>query len=678
MPQLMNAPPFSAVEPVTEVLHGVTITDPYRWLEEQDSPRTREWLAEQQGYARSYLDSIPGRVQIRQRVSDLLDVETYDSVLQSGDQYFFRKRKPGQEQPCIFFRDGIDGADQLLIDPAERGTGPYTAVKPMRVSPNGGLLLYEVKQGGERTGTFEVLDIARGKTLPDSLPRGYLRGFVFSPDSSSFFYSHEPLSADRPGYRAVCRHVLGTPSHDDQEVFFAGENANLRLSMVSDRQRMGILVYDFGDPTSTDFYLWEMNSESEPTPIVKHAPFKFTPSLCDDGRIIAITDNDAPNYKIVEIRPCDGQDAKFIDLVPETDWPIQGWTVADKNTFVSYFRNLKSEIAIFDFAGKTVGQIPTGISNTVRLLGGDNNEEVLFERESFADPNAICTFCPKLGEIRTFAAKIIPFQSDDFDCTQVWFKGSDGTEIPMSLVGRKDLLDRRALPTIMTSYGGYGVPMTPQFSVLVAFLMERGCIFALPNIRGGSEFGVAWHEAAKRRKRQVAIDDFLSAANWLVESNRTAKGRLGVFGGSNSGLLVAAALTQRPDLFAAVLCMVPMLDMVRYHMFDNAHIWKDEFGTSESPEDLAALLAYSPYHNVRKGIAYPATMIVSGDADRNCNPLHARKMTARLQAANSGDQPIFLDYSRKRGHSPVLPLSHRVDALTDRLAFLCDRLNLPI
>jgi prolyl oligopeptidase len=248
----------------------------------------------------------------------------------------------------------------------------------------------------------------------------------------------------------------------------------------------------------------------------------------------------------------------------------------------------------------------------------------------------------------------------------------------MYLVGRRAILDAADSPTIMTSYGGYGVSMTPQFSVFVAFLMERGCLFALPNIRGGAELGVEWHNAARRRHRQTAYDDFLSAAEWLIETGRTARGRLAIFGGSNSGLLVGAALTQRPDLFTAVVCMVPMLDMLRYHLFDNTHVWKDEFGTADDPGDFAALEKYSPYHRVRDGVAYPATMIVSGDADTNCNPLHARKMTARLQAANTSGRPIVLDYSRFRGHSPVLPLSARIEALTDRMAFLCEQLQLSV
>jgi prolyl oligopeptidase len=248
----------------------------------------------------------------------------------------------------------------------------------------------------------------------------------------------------------------------------------------------------------------------------------------------------------------------------------------------------------------------------------------------------------------------------------------------MYLVGRKEVVEGGCHPAIMTSYGGYGVSMTPQFSVFAAFLIERGCLFALPNIRGGAEFGAAWHQAAKRRNRQTAYDDFLSAAEWLIQTGRTRPDKLAIFGGSNSGLLVGAATTQRPELFRAVVCMVPMLDMLRYHLFDNAEVWSEEFGTAEDREDFEALRRYSPYHQVRDGVPYPATMIVSGDADRNCNPLHARKMTARLQAANASAYPIFLDYSPFRGHSPVLPLSVRIDALTDRMAFLCDQLHLPV
>lgn len=246
----------------------------------------------------------------------------------------------------------------------------------------------------------------------------------------------------------------------------------------------------------------------------------------------------------------------------------------------------------------------------------------------------------------------------------------------MILMGREDVLEQDSQPIIMTSYGGFGVCMTPQFSVFVALLAERGCIFALPAIRGGSEFGVEWHHAAKRRKRQTAYDDFLCAAEWLIDTGRTTPDKLAIFGGSNSGLLVGTVMTQRPYLFRAVLCIAPILDMVRYHLFDSADVWRAEFGAADDEEDFAVLASYSPYHHVFQGVIYPATMIVSGDADGNCNPLHARKMTARLQQANASAHPILLDYSQFRGHSPVLPLSDRIDALTDRVAFVCDQLQL--
>jgi prolyl oligopeptidase len=394
---------------------------------------------------------------------------------------------------------------------------------------------------------------------------------------------------------------------------------------------------------------------------------------------LAITDRHAPNRRIVEIRLRENGEHEWIDIVPESDTPIRNWLVVGDSIFVSYTKDMQHSVSIFDFFGKKTGEVPVRSEETLRLIGGSpDGDELLLETESFTEPISIYRYSAKSNERTLWAKRSIPFDSTDFIHSQIWFMSKDGTRIPMYLVGRQDVLKRSSNPTIMTSYGGYGVSMTPQFSIFVAFLMERGCLFALPNIRGGLEFGIKWHNAAKRRNRQTAYDDFLSAAEWLLKTGRTAPGKLAIFGGSNSGLLVGAALTQRPDLFRAVVCMVPMLDMLRYHLFDNAHIWKDEFGTVEDPEDFAVLAKYSPYHRVSDGVAYPATMIVSGDADRNCNPLHARKMTARLQAANVSDHPIFLDYSKFRGHSPVLPLGERVEALTDRMAFLCDQLQLPV
>jgi prolyl oligopeptidase len=678
VPGLTLAPPASQVEPVIEVLHGVAVSDPYRWLEDQDSPRTREWIREQTQYARNYLESIPGRERIRERIREFLAVETYESPLKSGNRYIFRKRLSDAEQPSIYLREGPDGKDELLVDPARFGQGPHTAVKPLRISPDGRLLLYEIKQGGERTGTFALLDIDRRRTLPDILPRGYLRGFAFAPDGRSFCYAHEASDSGAPFRRAAFRHVIGSNFEVDQEIFCAGEGEKLRLCLISDRERIGFLVYRFLGKTFTDFFLKPWSEKSAPQPLIRDAAYSFGPLLIQ-RRILAITDRDAPNLRIVELRLQEGREAEWVDIVPESEYRIERWAVAGDRMLVLQAKNRERRISVFDLSRRKVEEQIIQPEETVRIAGGGpESDEVFLERESFTEPIRMVRYSPIRNECSHWAERTAPFDPTEFTHLQVSYPSKDGTLIPMYLVGRKEILAGGCHPAIMTSYGGYGVSMTPQFSVFVAFLMERGCLFALPNIRGGSEFGVEWHKAAKRRKRQTAYDDFLAAAEWLIETGRTTPDRLAIFGGSNSGLLVGAAMTQRPDLFRAVVCMVPMLDMLRYHLFDNAHIWQEEFGTAEDPEDFSALAAYSPYHRVREGVSYPATMIVSGDADRNCNPLHARKMTARLQAANASTNPIFLDYSNHRGHSPVLPLSDRIEALTDRMAFLCDQLRLPV
>ena len=676
MPKFTEPPPHSQIELVTDFLHGVPVEDPYRWLEDQDSPRTRAWIREQTRYARKYLDATPGRDLIRRRIREFLAVETYDSLQKAGSRYFFRKRFPDQEQPCIYMREGPDGEDRLLIDPLARGDGQYIAVKIVRVSPDGRFLLYEVKKGGERTGTFELLEIATRKRLHDSLPRGYLRGFAFSPDSKSFYYVHEALDAKRPFYRAAYKHVLGTPPNQDQELFFAGEDEKTLLGLFSEGDRLVLLLYRFLDKTLTDIHLRSLDGTELAT--FRGIDYSLGLKLVDD-RILAITDCDAPNRRIIEIHLRGNGKHEWTDIVPETDTPIRNWLAVGERIFVSYLREMIHQIRIFDFSGKPQGDLPIRNTETLRMIGcSSDGDELFLEAEAFVEPVGIFRYSAKTNQRALWVKKNIPFDPAIYGHSQVFYTSRDGTQIPMYLVGRRDVLDKTSNPTIMTSYGGFGTSMTPQFSVFAAFLMERGCLFALPNIRGGSEFGIAWHEAAKRQNRQTAYDDFLCAAEWLIETGHTAPARLAIFGGSNSGLLVGAALTQRPDLFCAAVCMVPMLDMLRYHLFDNAHIWKNEFGSVDDPNDFAALAKYSPYHQVRQGTAYPATMIVSGDSDRNCNPLHARKMTARLQTANVSYHPIFLDYSEFRGHSPVLPLSVRVEALTDRMAFLCDQLQLSL
>jgi len=369
MPGLASAPPPTAIEPITEVLHGVSVTDPYRWLEDQDSPETRQWIEKQTQYAREYLDPLPGRQKIRERIREFLAVETYDSLQKAGNRYFFRKRLPDQEQPCICMRVGADGEDQLLVDPTEHGAGKYTAVKPLRVSPDGRLLLFEVKEGGERTGTFKLFEIESRRTLPDVLPRGYLRGFAFAPDRKSFCYVHEPANGKEPYRHAAYQHVLGTELSKDREVSFAGEGEKLRLCLTSDATRVGFLVYRFLEKTRTDFYVQPWESETAPEHVLRDADYSFGPMLFR-GRILAITDRNAPNLRIVELRLRPGAEPEWVDLIPDSDGRILQWTVADDRILILTGKYMDRQIRVFDLAGRRTEEVTVkGSTLKVELNG---------------------------------------------------------------------------------------------------------------------------------------------------------------------------------------------------------------------------------------------------------------------------------------------------------------------
>jgi prolyl oligopeptidase len=512
--------------------------------------------------------------------------------------------------------------------------------------------------------------------LGESLPRGYLRGFAFAPDGKSFYYVHERSESERPFYRAAYHHSIGTEFERDREIFCAGEDDRLRLILIAGPRQLGLLVYRFLEKAYTDFYLYGMGISRVPILILQNADYHFFPGFLP-GRILAMVNRDAPNGRIVEVQARKNLNPVFLDLVPETHASLRSWSLTRSHILVSYAQGAQSRIEIFDPYGHYLGRLPGDVDSTVRVVSASpDDDEIFLERESFTQPIEVHRFSPVSSETSLWARRGVPLRCGDCEHFSETYSSHDGTAVPMLLFGRREAFAEGAHPIVMTAYGGYGIPMTPQFSVFVSILVEVGCLFALPNIRGGSEYGSEWHDSAKRKNRQVAFDDFQAAAEWLLQTGRTSRQKLAIFGGSNAGLLVGVAMTQRPDLFRAVVCVAPLLDMLRYHRFDHAQVWIDEFGSAEQPHDFKALSNYSPYQAVRDSTAYPATMIVSGDADQNCNPLHARKMTARLQSANRSDHPILLDYSTFRGHSPVLPFTKRLEALTDRLAFLCHELEL--
>jgi prolyl oligopeptidase len=680
MNPVLGSPPYTPIDPGAENFHGLEVTDPYRWLEDQDSERTRQWIKEQTDYARSYLDAIPGRELVQKRIAELLAVEMIDAPLKVGNRYFFLKCEAGQDQSVICMREGFRGCDQVLVDPATRETGGRTAIRIVSVSPDGKLLAYGVRQGGEDYQTIEILDVDNFKTLPDSLPRGFLSSFAFTSVSQSYYYVHEAVDAPRRHYRAAYRHAIRTDAGEDREIFFAGESPHLRLGMRAsdDGRYIAHIVIRSESKTTIDLYAQDIFSDAPARLIAAEMEDPFYPFFV--GRtLIVLTRWQAPNKRLVAIDLDAPDQGNWREVVPESVLPIMDFAVRGGQIFVSYVENIAARTDVYDLFGHKTGAISYPEPGTARMSHNPvDSDEMFYTFNSFSRPDTVYSYRIETGEQTVWSRRKADFDRTSIEVRQIRYPSKDGSLVPMFLVGRKDLQPAGDVPTVLTGYGGFGKSVTPQFSAFATFLVERGCLFAVANVRGGSELGERWRLDGKRHKRQNAFDDFIAAAEWLIKTGYTAPEKLAIAGGSNGGLLVGAALTQRPDLFRAVVCLGPLLDMLVYHRFDFAKMWIDEYGTADDPEDFPYLYAYSPYHRVQDDVEYPAVLLVSGDADTRCNPLHARKMTAKLQAATASNKPILLEYRALRGHMPVMPLTERVEALTDRLAFICDQLGVTI
>jgi prolyl oligopeptidase len=682
MAQAVQAPPPTPVEPVTEVLHGIEITDPYRWLEDQNSPRTRKWLDEQAAYTHAYFAAIPERERIRTRVRELLAIkEVISEPWNVGDRYFFLKRQGDREQPVIVMREGLFGFETILVDPAERGMGTSTAVSIAAISHDGRFLAYSVRHGGTDHSTIEIVDVERSAVLPDRLPEGFCTGFVFAPDGTGFYYSHRELHDPQPNYRAAFWHRFGTERSEDRETFFAGEVPNLFVGIL-DSPEVNLLAYAVswaGKSPRTSVYLQEMSAEpSQAMLVVEKIKGCFIPFFVR-GRLLAFTDFAAPNFRIVQVNSEHPDPTNWRDIVPESEKRIQHFAVAGDRVFITGIDRFSTKVDVFGFDGIQKESTAFPSCGTIDLLNRTSvTENLFYSYTSISKPAAVYRYDARLEE--TVACSDVNFPVDPFAIAveETTYTSADGTSVPLFLAARKDLLCSGPLPAFLTGYGGFGSCVTPRFTAFATFLIEQGFLFAVAALRGGSELGEQWHCAGKRDNRQNSFDDFVAAAEWLIREQRSISGRIAIGGGSNAGLLVGAAVTQRPDLFRAAICLGPLLDMTRYHLFDFAAGWADEYGSPEDEQDLRSLMAYSPYHHVHDKAAYPAVLFISGDADTRCNPMHARKMAARLQAATGSTRPVLLDYKAAWGHTPVQPFSTKIEALTDRLAFVCHELGVHV
>jgi prolyl oligopeptidase len=668
-----NGPPKARRDDLKETIHGAQIADPYRWLESQTSPETRAWIDAENAYTQKFLSGFPGRKSLHKRFSELLKIDVVDSPVACRGRYFFSKRLANQDLSVIYVRNGIQGNDEILVDPNQMSRDHMTSVLMQDVTRDGKLLAYGVRHGGEDEFSVVLLDVDSRKPLADRLPRARYMGISLKEDKSGFYYSRHDQEGPRVFY-----HAMGTDLSKDELLFGKGYGPEKIVSArLSENGRHLLFTVFYGSAArKTEIYYQPTVVGGKIIPIVNDIDARFFAEFVGD-RLYLVTNWKAPNQRILEADLKNLAPERWREVVPTTKAVLQGFSAVGGKLFVDYLENVKSRIKIFDPEGKPIGDLALpGIGSISGVRGRWDSDEAFFSFTSFVIPPTIYRYNTADATRSVWAKMNVPISPDRFDVKQVWYDSKDGTHIPMFLVHTKGLKLDGTNPTWLTGYGGFNISMTPAFSATAALWVESGGVFAMPNLRGGGEFGEEWHRAGMLEKKQNVFDDFISAAEWLISKQYTNPKKLAISGGSNGGLLVGAALTQRPDLFGAVVCSVPLLDMLRYQNFLVARFWVPEYGSAENSAQFDVLRAYSPYHNVKPGTKYPAVLFVSGDSDTRVAPLHARKMCALLQADTGSDKPILLHYDIKTGHSGGKPINKQIDDQTDIFSFVFKELSM--
>jgi prolyl oligopeptidase len=662
-------PPKTRADAIVESFGSVEVADPYRWLEDQKAPETRAWIDEQNKFSESILRSFPGRDAIRRRIIELLKIDTVGVPQEHGGRYFFTKRLADQDLPILYVRKGTRGKDEVLLDPHPLSPDHTTSITLLDVTDDGNLIAYGVRQGGEDELTVKFLDVNTRKEMPDVLPRARYQGVVLKNDHTGVFFSRQEKEGPR-----VFSHSFKAGAAAAEEKLFGdgyGPEKGLGVGLSDDNRWLQMVVFHGSAATKTEIYVRDLAAGGPVVPIVNDVEARFSPDIAGDTMYLE-TNWQAPNGRVLAVDLKNPARDKWKEIVPAGKSAIQGVSTVGSRLFVRYLEDVLPRIRIFDPAGKPQGDIsfPT-VGSASGLRGEWSKNEAFFTFASFITPLTIYRYDVAKGTREVWAKENVPIASDRFEVKQVQYASKDGTRIPMFVVHRKDMKRDGSNPTLLTGYGGFNLSQTPGFSARAALWVENGGVYALPNLRGGGEFGEDWHKAGMLAKKQNVFDDFIGAAEWLIANHYTSPAKLAISGGSNGGLLVGASLTQRPDLYAAVVCSYPLLDMVRYHKFLVAGYWVPEYGSADKPDQFPFIYAYSPYHHVKPGTKYPAVLFITGDSDTRVAPLHARKMAALLQASTGSEKPVLLHYDTKAGHSGgATPITKRIDEQTDELSFL--------
>ena len=674
-----NYPPTRTTDAV-ESLHGETIPDPYRWLEDGESPDTRAWTEAQNALTRSYLDAVPGRRGLRARLDQLLAIGAIGVPTPARGRYFYQRRDGRQNQPVLYLREGVHGEDRAVVDPNALDPGGTVALDWYYPSDDGRLLAYGLSENGSEQSVLHVLDVDSGVARPDRIPHTRAADLAWLPDATGFYYTRYPAPGDAPEgeehyHRAVHFHRLGSDPAGDPVVFKPAEKEHWPgVGISPDGRWLVIGVARTFD--QTDLYLQDRRSGAPPVAVAKDLPASFEGEVAH-GRLFMRTNLEAPTYRLYSVDPEHPGREHWREIVPpRADAVLEGVRVSARHLALSYLERASSRLRLADHGGGGLREVALPTIGSLFGAGTEwDGNELFYGFSSYTVPPGVHRVDLETGAAELWRGVEADVDPRRYEVGQVSFRSRDGTEVSMFLVHLAGLRRDGTNPVYLTGYGGFNISMTPAFSRSLLLWLESGGVVAIPNIRGGGEYGERWHQEGMLGQKQNSFDDFIAAAEWLIAQGYTTPARLAAAGGSNGGLLMGAVLTQRPELFRAVVVQVPLLDMLRYHRFLIARLWIPEYGSAEDPAQFPWLRAYSPYHHVRDGVAYPAVLLATAESDTRVDPMHARKMAARLQAATSSSRPVLLRLESRAGHGAGKPLSKVLEELTDTWAFVFSELG---
>ncbi|HUY35543.1 MAG TPA: prolyl oligopeptidase family serine peptidase [Pirellulales bacterium] len=669
----------------TDDYHGTQVPDPYRWLEDSDSEETRAWIDAENKLTFGFLEAIPQREAIRERLTKLWDFEKFGTPSVHGGRYFYSRNDGLQNQSVLYWAPALSAEPRRLLDPNAFSDEGTVALTGTAVSDDGKLLAYGLASAGSDWQEWRVRDVETGKDLEDHLKWVKFSGASWTPDGKGFYYSRydEPKADEQLTgqnyYQKLFWHELGTPQTDDRLVYERRDEKEWGFGgqVTEDGHYLIISVWHGTERKNQLFYLDLTQDDAEVIELIQGFVARYD-FLGNDGPVFWLrTDLDAPRNRVIAVDVNKPGEADWKEIIPEADDVLEGVGLVGEEFFASYLHDAHSRVRRFDLEGESLGEVELpGIGTAVGFGGRRDDKETFYSFTSFTEPTTIYRYDVAAAESAVFRRPKVDFDPDDYETSQVFYSSKDGTRVPMFITRRKGLKLDGTNPTYLYAYGGFDISLTPGFSIGRVAWLEMGGVFAMPNLRGGGEYGRDWHEAGMKEKKQNVFDDFIAAAEWLIDEGYTSREKLAISGRSNGGLLVGACLTQRPDLYGAALPGVGVMDMLRFHKFTIGWAWASEYGSSDDPEHFSALFAYSPLHNIKSGVKYPPTLITTADHDDRVVPAHSFKFAAALQAAQAGPAPVLIRIETSAGHGAGTPTSKTIEELADGYAFLLKTLGM--